>query len=186
MRPGSRRSLAVVVGVALGCSDARPVEGYVLDVRAVDTVARLRPNGALERQMIAEGLCGSATFRSLADAIQRSDVIVYVSMRPMRDRHVNGHLEFMAATATDRLLRAVIAFPLDRVARIAALGHELQHAVDVASDARIRSGQAFAEYFSAHGRPSSAGMGYETDAARRAELQIRVDLARPPSCRPGS
>jgi len=186
MRPAPGRVLAVVVGIALDCGCGRRVDGYVLDGRPVDTVVRLRPDGAFERQVIAEGVCGSATFRSLVDAIEGSDVIVYVSMRPVRDRRVNGHLEFLAATATDRVLRAVFGFPLDRATRIAALGHELQHAVEVAAAPDVRTGQAFEAYFSAHGRPSSAGRGYETDAARRTELQIRLELARPASCRPGS
>jgi hypothetical protein len=38
-------------------------------------------------------------------ALQTSDVIVYVDMRPGSDRRVARHLQFMGATTTDRLLR---------------------------------------------------------------------------------
>jgi len=176
--------LAVVAGLVLGGGWwSRPVDGYVLDVPSIELVARLRPDGSVERRVIAEGLCGSATFRSLVDAIQRSDVIVYVSMRPLRNRRVNGHLEFLAATATDRLLRVVFGFPLDRATRIATLGHELRHASEIAAAPDVRTARTFAAYFSAHGRPSEVGTGYETEAARQTELQIRVDLAGPPLCR---
>jgi hypothetical protein len=125
---------------------------------------------------MAEGVCGSETFRTLVDVIRHSNVIVYVSMRPIRDRGVNGRLDFLAATATDRVLRAVFGFPLDRQTRIAVLGHELQHAVEVAATPDIRTAQSFAAHFRAHGRPSGVDR-YETAAARAAELRIRQELA---------
>jgi hypothetical protein len=177
-----RTVLVGVVCIAIGCRSARPAQGSVLDVRTGDSVVRLRPEGSFERRVIAEGLCGSATFRTLVDTIQRSDVIVYVSMKWLGDRRLRGRLDFLTATATDRVLRAVFSFPLDRETRIAVLGHELQHAVEVAVAPDIRTRGAFAAHYRAHGRPVRIESGYDTDAARRVELQIRVDLARAAPC----
>jgi len=180
MRRCLRHVLVGIAGIAASC-EGLPASGGVLDVPFGDTVARVRPSGAFERHVIAEGLCGSATFRTLVETIRRSDVIVYVSMRPIRDRGIDGRLDFLTATSTDRVLRAVFTFPLDRQSRIAVLGHELQHAAEVAAAPEVRTHEAFATYFRAHGHPSGTDR-YETAAARRAEVQIRLDLAQPPSC----
>jgi hypothetical protein len=182
MRQGSRAVLVGVVCIAVGCRSARPAQDSVVDVRPADSVVRLRPEGSFERRVIAEGLCGSATFRTLVDAIQRSDVIVYVSMRWLGDRRLHGRLDFLTATATHRVLRAVFSFPLDRETRIAVLGHELQHAVEVAGAPDIRTSGAFAAYYRAHGRAVRIESAYDTDAARRVEVQIRVELARGAPC----
>jgi hypothetical protein len=180
MRQGPRAVLLGVVCIAVGCRSAW--RGSVLDVRPADSVAHLRPEGSFERRVIVEGVCGSATFRSLVDAIQRSDVIVYVAMRWLGDRRLRGRLDFLTATAKDRVLRAVFSFPLDRATRIAVLGHELQHAVEVAGAPDIRTRGAFAAHYRAHGQPARIESGYDTDAARRVEVQIRADLARAAPC----
>jgi hypothetical protein len=182
MRQGRRAVLIGVVCIAVGCRSAGRAQGSVLDVQPADSVDRLRPEGRFERRVIAEGLCGSAIFRSLVDAIQRSDVIVYVSMRRLGDRRLHGRLDFLTATATERVLRAAFSFPLDRATRIAVLGHELQHAVEVAGAPDIRTRSAFAAYYRAHGQPARIESAYDTDAARRVEAQIRVDLARAAPC----
>jgi len=182
MRQGPRAVLAGVICIAIGCRSAGRAQTRVLDDRPVDSVVHLRPEGRVERRVIAEGLCGSPTFRSLVDAIQRSDVIVYVSMRWLGDRRLRGRLDFLTVTATNRVLRARFTFPLDRETRIAVLGHELQHAVEVAGAPGIRTRVAFAAYYRAHGQPARIESAYDTDAARRVEVQIRVELARAAPC----
>jgi hypothetical protein len=177
MRTSLRHTLAGIAAIGL----CQPVSGGVLDVAVEDTVARVRPATDFERRVIAEGVCGSATFRTLVDAIRHSDLIVYVSMRPIRDRTIDGRLDFLSATPTDRVLRAVFGWPLDRESRIAVLGHELHHAVEVAGAPEIRTARAFTAYFRTHGHPSGTDR-YETAAAQRAELQIRQELARAPAC----
>ena len=185
MRQSSRAVLVGVVCIVVACRCTSRAEGSVIDVRPTDSVDHLRPAGSFERRVIAEGLCGSATFRSLVDAIQRSDVIVYVSMRWLGDRRLHGRLDFLTATANARVLHAVFGFPLDRETRISVLGHELQHAVEVAGAPDIRTRGAFAAYYREHGRPGKIDLGYDTDAARRVETQIRVDLARSAPCNGG-
>jgi hypothetical protein len=142
-----------------------------------DDVARLRPANGFEAGVIKDGLCGSLTFRTLVSALQNSDLIVYIATRQLRDRHVTGSLEFLGSTATHRILRVVSGFPLDRVSRVAVLGHELQHALEVASAPQIRSARAFAEYFRSHGLPGAVDSVYDTDAARQTEIRIRHEMA---------
>jgi hypothetical protein len=80
--------------------------------------------------------------RDLAQRIQtRVSLRSRITVRSL-DRLAGG-LRFLAATPTDRVLLIEIAFGLDRYARIAMLGHELQHAVEVAETARSATRKAF-------------------------------------------
>jgi len=139
---------------------------------------RLLPVSAFEDAVIREGLCVSPTLRALAARLDGSDLTIHVSVQPFRDRRLAGGLRFLAATPTDRVLLIEIAFGLDRYARIAMLGHELQHAVEVAETAQIRDQEGFRRFYASHGVVGAIECGYETDAARQAEIAIRKELAR--------
>jgi hypothetical protein len=128
--------------------------------------------------VIREGVCGSPTLRALADRLDASDVTIHVSVKPFTDRRLAGGLRFLAATPTDRVLLIEIAFGLDRYARIAMLGHELQHAVEVAETPQIRDKEGFLRFYALHGVEGAVECGYETDAARQAETAVRKELAR--------
>jgi hypothetical protein len=140
--------------------------------------SQLRPVGAFEAAVIREGVCVSPTLRALADRLDASDLSVHVSVKRFADRRLAGGLQFLAATPTDRVLLIEIAFGLDRYARIAMLGHELRHAVEVAETAQIRDKEGFRRFYALHGVGGAVEGGYETDAARRAEIAIREELAR--------
>src|SRR5262245_8831923 len=110
-------------------------------------MSRIRPASGFEAGMIVEGVCRSATLRSMVASLEASDVIVYVRMRRLPERSMVGGLEFLGTTATDRILRVTITFPLDRASRTAILGHELQHAIEVAANPEIRNRKTFDEFY---------------------------------------
>ena len=166
-----RYQIAILVCAAVGTAVGNPCLAQTVDV------SRIRPATGFETGVIQEGLCSSATFRSLVDRLQTSDLIVYVAIRRLPDRRLTGSLEFLGATATHRVLRVVTTFPLDRVSRVAVLGHELQHALEVADAAEIRSSKTFDAYFRAHGLPGAIDSGYDTGAARLTEIRIRHELS---------
>jgi hypothetical protein len=138
----------------------------------------LRPVSAFEAGVIREGLCTSPTLQTLADRVDASDLTVHVSVKRFPDRRLAGGLRFLAATPTDRVLLIEIAFGLDRYARIAMLGHELQHAVEVAETSQIRDRDGFRRFYASHGVDGAIEWSYETGAAREAEIAIRKELAR--------
>jgi hypothetical protein len=140
--------------------------------------SRLRPVSAFEATVIREGACVSPTLRALAERLDASDVTVHVSVKRFADRRLAGGLRFLAATPTDRVLLIEIAFGLDRYARIVTLGHELQHAVEVAEAAQIRDENGLRRFYASHGFAGATEYGYETDAARRAEIAVRRELGR--------
>src|SRR5262249_31647262 len=140
--------------------------------------SRLRPVSAFEAALVREGLCASPTLRALADRVDASDLTVHVSVQRLPDRRLAGRLRFLAATPTDRVLLIDIAFGLDRYARIAILGHELQHAVEVAETSQIRDQDGFRRFYASHGVAGAVPFAYETDAARQTEIAIRRELMR--------
>src|SRR5688572_31859087 len=77
------------------------------------------------------GYAGSTTFRALVDALERSDLIVHIERRadagPGR-----GSMHFVAGVERNRYVRITLhgSAPMDAV--VALLGHELQHAAEVA------------------------------------------------------
>jgi hypothetical protein len=171
--------VSIAIGVRCQAQPANPWEGEM----PFDAVARLRPASSFEAGLIEEGLCRSVTLRSLVATLKTSDLIVYVNVKRLLSGSLAGGLQFVAATATSRIIRVVIGLTVDRAARIALLGHELQHAVEVAGAPHIRSSAALADYYRSHGVPGATQHAYETEAARLTEARIRTEAAESmPAC----
>src|SRR5262245_37049675 len=94
-------------------------------------------------QLIKDGFHRSPTFAHLMSRIERSDVIVYVELVPTLPPAIEGRLLLMARAHDHRYLRIQIAargMPDDT---IALLGHELQHAAEVAEAPDVRDQSDF-------------------------------------------
>ena len=91
--------------------------------------------------LLAEGMAHSPSFRRLVDRIEQSHVIVYIDVRPDMRPGVGGSLRFLAESATDRFLRIQLNRSVARLWQVALLGHELQHAVEVAEAPGIHSAE---------------------------------------------
>jgi len=165
--------VSIFIGARCEAQPANPWHGEM----PFATAARLRPASSFEAAMLDEGLCRSATFRSLVATLKTSDLIVYVNVKRLSPGNLAGGLQFVAATATTRIMRVVIGLTVDRIARIAVLGHELQHAVEVAGSPDIRSSTAFADFYRSHGVRGATQHAYETEAARSTEERIRREAA---------
>ena len=142
-------------------------------------VLRLRPSGTAAQQLIDAGLSSSPTFRALANRLRYSDVIVYVEVRHDMLTHVGGSLRFMAKSATDRFLRVTINGYHSPATQVALLGHELQHAVEVADATDVDSHDAMASLY----RRIGVRVGrdaYDSAAARDAGYAIREEFRRRP------
>ncbi len=127
-------SLAVTMTIATASSVASQED------RARDALqpraARVRGADQRARSLLQEGASRSGTFRALLEALDRSDVIVYVQTLSL-DRP--GALLFVSASSGVRFLRILVRAcgrPDDEM--IAWLGHELQHAVEIAAAPEVR------------------------------------------------
>jgi hypothetical protein len=167
------RCAAIVLGVTLAASTA-----------AADTPARfvydnphrhVRPTSPLGRELIETGIARSATFRRLVHRIEASDVIVYVQLEPALPSGIGGALEFMGVGGDVRFLRITLGRQFHRPILVALLGHELQHAVEVADAPDVRSATQLEALYRSIGHPVGHHR-FDSVAARFAGETVRDEL----------
>ena len=159
-----------LVGVAFAAIAASAV-----NLNAQSMAPAVRPEDPAVRELIVGGMTRSATFRDLASRLDSSDVVVYVRFSPCVGNVAACLLWASESGGTRRLV-----IKLDRVGRspnelIALLGHELQHANEVASAPEIRDPASFRKSFTARG--SKNADGFETEQARVVGRRVSVELA---------
>lgn len=135
-------------------------------VRAVDS----RTSAAL-----ADGARRSPTFAGLIAVINRSDVIVYIESSPM-PAAISGRM-MLASTGTGaRYVRIQVSDRLLPEDLISTIGHELQHAVEVAEHPEVRSDATLIALYRRIGAGRSTLFKYDTDAAVQIGAQVRKEL----------
>ena len=161
-------SLGVLVFVAYVAAAEAPRDGG--HVRTME--ARLRTE-------IDEGMARSPLFRHVVSQIDASDVIVYVETEcPMRPS-LFGRLAFMGTGGGRRYLNVRISCSLSDNERIAALGHELRHAVEIADAPSVVDVMSLATEYKRIGfgsRSAPQGTGFESRAAIDAARRVWADL----------
>ena len=148
-------------------------------VHAAD-IQRIRPMAPYLGVLLREGMAGSPTFRALVERIERSDLVVYIAPGTL-DSRLRGRLKFMGGARNARYLRIEVGWQGSETRSIASLGHELQHAVEVADAPTIRDEESFGREFARIGYPSSAVQfgedRYDTRAAVDAGFRVWQELA---------
>jgi hypothetical protein len=143
----------------------------------------VRSLDAFVNELLIDGYARSATFRQLVDAIAESNIVVYVGPGICAFGHLKGCLlPFLGGTGQVHYLRIVLTRPLRPTARnqlIAIVGHELQHAVEVAGQPDIVDVDGMLELYRRIGIPMESRPGYETSAARAAGDAVLNELEWP-------
>ena len=140
--------------------------------------ARVRSTDARTATLLSQGLERSATVRGLVDQLEQRDVIVYIEMQPALRKRLAGHLTWLTVAKNYRYVRISINPELNTDTAIATLGHELQHALEVANAREIVSERALEQFYQVHGDSSRVNVnGWDTPAARLAGDDVRRELA---------
>lgn len=144
-------------------------------IAAASACPHVRANGdPAIASLIAEATRASATFRQLMDAVDRTNGLVYVEQGHCR-HGVRACLTLSVKVAGPyRILRILLDLHRELSQLIGSLGHELQHALEVLSDARLTTSQA-AYLFYAQIAPTATGR-FETDDAIRTGLQVEREV----------
>lgn len=163
-------ALGVLVLVSSLTAGELPRDGS--HVRTID--ARLQSE-------INEGLARSAFFRDLVARLDASDVIVYAQSQCGMSRRIFGRLAFMGTGGGRRYVHVLVSCRLTDDEQIAALGHELRHAVEIADAPSVVDTPSLGEEyrrigFASHGVRS--GTGFESRAAIDAAHQVWAELSR--------
>ncbi len=127
------------------------------------------------REWIALGAAGSRTFSKLLNRLAASDVIVYITIVDRVSSGAEGHIFFVTSTDTARYLRIEMEDRGHAFDKVSVLGHELQHAVEIADAPRVRDSGGLATMYLRVGDPSR---WYDSIAARATGERIRDELAR--------
>ena len=111
----------------------------------------------------------------------RVRAIVYVETECAMSPRLFGRLTFMASGGGRRYVNVHVSCALTDNEQIAALGHELRHAVEIAdAPSVVDEASLAAQYarigFASHG--VSKGSGYETYAAKDAAQRVWSELSR--------
>jgi hypothetical protein len=152
-------------GVVAGAGDTEQCERS--HVRAADARAEAA---------IAFGMERSPTFRSLVEAIQHSDLIVYVTAQFRMPVPIDGEIHFLTIAGEHRFLRVLVRGELSPWDRCAIVAHELQHAQEIAEASDVRDTATMDALYHRIG----FGIGvdrHETDAARLVALQVMRELS---------
>jgi hypothetical protein len=167
------RCAAIVLGVSLaaGTAAADTPRRFVYD----NPHRHVRPTSPFGRDLIETGMARSATFRRLVHRIEASDVFVYVQLQPVLPTGIGGVLEFVGAGGDVRFLRITLAGQYHRSMLVALLGHELQHAVEVAEAPNVRSAAQLERLYRTIGHPVGRHR-YDSVAARFAGQTVRDEL----------
>jgi hypothetical protein len=142
---------------------------------------RVRPETFQTASLLEDLVHRSPTARSLLIALEQSDVVVYVRHRMFAESTLNGRTGFVRSDMPTRLLIIEIGCPRSRLEQLVALGHELQHAAEIAADPTVAGPRAMAQYFGRIGirtisTAAAAGATFETAAAQTVETRVRQEL----------
>jgi len=132
------------------------------------------------RHAIDEGLARSALFRSLVARLDGSDVIVYVEPECPMSSRLFGRLTLLGTGGERRYVDVRISCMLTVPEQIAALGHELRHAVEIADAPAVTDDASLAAEYRKVGfasRALPAGDGFESRAAIEAARQVWLELS---------
>ncbi len=138
---------------------------------------RVRPNDTRIATMLLDGLRRSPHLAALVDRVEASDVIVYLEMQPTLERRLAGCLTWITSVGRYRYVRASINPGLPPDALIAAIGHELQHVVEIIEHPSvINPSSLLALYHRIGSGGSHSSPLLDTEAARTAGAHVRKDL----------
>jgi hypothetical protein len=175
--------LACTLALASG-SDADPSPPNI----ALDAIAfHVRATDPRAQEWIRIGAAASRTFRSLLSRLGVSDLIVYVEIVDRIVGGAVGQMYFVSATGGVRYVRIEVVAERDVARMVALVGHELQHAVEVADAPRVRDSQSLGMLYRGMLENSLGGAHYDSVAARVTEDRVKSEIAgfRGPAASPG-
>lgn len=128
--------------------------------------------------LIVRGHAASPAFRRLIEAIERSDVIVHVEQVNQPGDGLAGSTRFVTRAGGQRYVRVTLYGSWSTNQTMALIGHELQHAVEMASAGWVVDQATCLELFHTIGHRTCdrQRLCYDTDAALAAGARVWKDV----------
>ena len=161
----------LTISTPINSALAQDTATMMSNVRGID-----EGSSALIRDLVAR----SATGRELVDQIDRSDLVVYVRRRLFTTTTLNGRIGFVQSDCSRRLVAIEVAAPRNYIEELTALGHELQHAVEIARDSTVCDSASLGDLYSRIGdltnQSTPSEESYETHAAAEIGSRVRREI----------
>ena len=126
--------------------------------------------------LLRDGFQRSPTFARLLVRLERSDLIVFIESQIPLPPGIEGRLVMLSATHGVRYVLIQIGTGDSLMDAIALLGHELEHANEIADAREVVDMSGFVALYERIG-VKSGWHQYETKMAQEAGRQIRRELA---------
>ena len=130
-------------------------------------------------RLVRDGVRTSETFRRLVDRLNRSDVVVYLDCGGSTASS-DGRLTFISAVGGYRYVHVRVARLAAEDVQTALIGHELQHAVEIADAPDVVDSPSLAREYQRIGFLSprlTPGVSFDSDAAVAAGQRVLRELS---------
>ena len=161
---------------ALAAESPDPWSGFPVSIEN----AHVRTTDAVMANLLAAGLKASPLMRRLVDRLNDSDVVVYLKMDRRLPTTVEGQMTIVGQAGGLRYVVVSLAWGRAEQRRIATLGHELRHAVEVADNPGIVDATTLAGAYEEMGFPavrSRPGVSFDTSAAVAAGERVWLEIS---------
>lgn len=166
--------LLLISALALGPGAESDHTNVTRGVMSEAVAYHVRTTSPRVQDWLRFGAAESQTFRSLLNLLGESDLIVHVQVV---DRlSTAGQTYFVTSTASVRYVRIDVLAGGSSNEMVALIGHELQHAVEIAQEPRIRDRHALSAFYRTMAGNSTASTDYDSAAARIMEDRVRREL----------
>jgi hypothetical protein len=147
-----------------------PAAGESLAIETAPAHNQIRTTDRRLAGLVSEGMRTSPTFRSLVDRLNDSDVVVYLRCDAAPPLGVDGRMSFLASSGGFRYVVIRVSYLPSPARQVAILGHELQHAVEIAETPAIVDPESLAHEY-------TATVGYRTFGVYAARQTFDSDAA---------
>lgn len=145
-------------------------------IAALDAPTRhVRSTDKNVHRLLARGYQRSATFAALVRRLQASDVIVYIQEVPRLPGSLAGRMMMLPRIHGFRYVRIQILLRGTPEDTIGVLGHELQHAIEVADAPEVGDQDALAQLYQRIGMRGGPHV-YDTIAAQDTGRAVLKEL----------
>lgn len=127
------------------------------------------------KHLLQRGFKRSTTFANLMARLEHSDVIVYVEDVPRLPAGLDGRMMILPTAHGQRYVRIQIRLRGDLDDSVAVLGHELQHAFEVAQEPGVNDPDALARLYERIGIRAGV-QRFDTTAAQEVGRKVRREL----------
>ncbi len=136
---------------------------------------RIRVGNPILVDALATGVKASPIFRSIVSLVESSDVVVYVAFEPPRIAGIAAHVVFISAAGGRRYLHVGIDPRFSGAALVGLLGHELQHAAEIAGEPAVVDRNSLAAFYRRIGFGGSKGTVEHFESDRAIDVGYHVE-----------